>query len=650
MCGIVGVYDYQRIGRQPDPAVFDAMVDALAHRGPDGRGTWYADGLALGHRRLAVIDPTATGAQPMHDRRANCVVTFNGEIYNYRELRNELSAAGHVFKTDGDTEVLLAAYAEWGTSAVYRLNGIFAFALWDDRRKRLWLVRDRLGVKPLYYSTADGMFRFGSEVQALLADPGFVRRPSRDGINAFLSFGFIPSPLTGFDGLCQLPPAHQMFVKNGRVTTERYWSLSMCDVPLADDEAQRQFAQQFRTAVSRQLVSDVPIGAFLSGGVDSAAIASEMSGLNCGPVQAFSVGFDQASFDESAAAAETANRIGVELHQAGIDFNLPRTFDEYSAHCAEPFADSSALAVYHLCRFASGNVKVALSGDGADELLGGYSTYRATQLAATYRKLPGWSRRLMRRAVDAWPASDQRYSLQQFASRFVLGAEEGPGRDFASWRVHWRSTDKQRVCRRDFLDGGDDPIELYANQFHVAPGASSLLKRMLFADLTFYLPNDMLAKVDRMSMAHGLEVRVPFLDHKFVEFCARLPSHQLARLRFPTSNKRILRKHLAARVGRDIAGRRKTGFNIPVEAAMRGCLRQRFVDAVNTTRFRQDGPFDVDQLIRTSERHAAFEIDSGHALFSALVLAEWWNRWLSPPVTIQTNSTPTAQPLVTVPM
>ena len=628
MCGIAGVLDYQRRGLTVNAVHVDRMVDALAHRGPNGRGVWLDDGIALGHRRLSVLDPSAAGAQPMHYAARNLVVTYNGEIYNFRELRQELQESGHLFRTNCDTEVLLAAYAEWGTKAVERFNGIFAFGLWDERAQRLWLVRDRLGIKPLYYSTQGGLLRFGSEVKAILADPTFQRRPNRAGLDSFLSFGFIPAPETGFEDIRQLPPASELIIEGGRVRQQQYWTLTMGEADYTAGEAQELFAEKFSKAVRQQLVSDVPLGGFLSGGIDSAAVVAEMQRASSQKVRTFSAGFEDASFDERSAAAETAQLIGTEHADLLVKLDVEDTVEKFLTLNDDPFADSSSLAVFHLCQAAAQRVTVALSGDGADELLGGYSTYSATSLAASYRRLPNWSRTLVRQMVAALPASDSRYNIQQFATRFVEGAEEPEGRDFGSWRIHFNGHHKSNMCRPHFLTSKSDPVGVYADHYHSAPGATTRLKKMLHADLTFYLPSDMLVKVDRMSMAHGLEVRVPFLDHELVEFCATLPSSLLAHLPFPKQNKLILRRHLQERLGTNLSRRKKTGFNVPIEKALRGPLWTRFYDAVSSTRFRQEGPFEVSKLLSHAARHVTHEIDAGHALFSALVLADWWERWL----------------------
>lgn len=628
MCGIVGVHDYGGAGYRVDPGRFDAMVDALAHRGPDGRGVWHGDGVALGHRRLSILDPTPAGAQPMAYRNGDVVITYNGEIYNFRRLREDLTRAGHAFRTSCDTEVLLAAYSEWGLGAVGRLNGIFAFALWDAPRRRLWLARDRLGVKPLFYSAASGVLRFASEVKALLADPEVVRRPCALGIDAFLSFGFVPAPWTGFEGILQLPPAHEAVIEAGRIRVAPYWALSMLESPRPPGRALEEFADRFGAAVDGQMVSDVPIGGFLSGGIDSAAVVTRMAATAGRRVRTFSVGFAEETFDESGLAAETARLIGTEHTQSRLEMDLAETVPRMVEHCEEPLADSSWLAVYHLCEVASEHVKVALSGDGADELLAGYPTYRASRLARGYRLLPRWARHAARSTMLSLAASDRRYNWQQFGTRFVLGAEEGEGRDFASWRIHFRRADKDRICRPDFFDGAEDPVEWYARHYREAPGAATRLKRMLYADLMFYLPNDMLAKVDRAGMAHGLEVRVPFLDHELVEFCATLPDRLLIDWRAPRRNKLILRDYLGATPARPVARRRKTGFNVPIERAMRGELLPLLVDAVGSSKFRQTGPFEVDRLLDLARRHSQRRIDAGHALFSALVLALWWERWL----------------------
>jgi asparagine synthase (glutamine-hydrolysing) len=628
MCGITGAFDYQRRGIAIDPQVLDRMTDALSHRGPNGRGVFHAPGVGFGHRRLSIIDPSSGGAQPMRHSARQLAVTFNGEIYNFRELRLELEALGHRFTTQCDTEVILVSYAEWGTTAVERFNGIFAFALWDEPQQRLWLVRDRLGVKPLYYTTQGGLLRFGSEVKAILADPDFQRRPNLSGLDSFLSFGFIPAPETGFEEILQLPPATEMIVERGQIQIRQYWHLKMSETDLSTEVAQELFAEKFQQAVRRQLVSDVPLGGFLSGGVDSAAVVAEMARATNQPVRTFSAGFEDASFDERSAAAETATIIGTDHTELLVKLDVDHTVEKFLELNDDPFADSSSLAVYHLCQAASKQVTVALSGDGADEMLGGYSTYSATVLASTYRWLPRWSRALVRQVVAAFPASNSRYNFQQFASRFVTGAEESEGRDFGSWRIHFSGRNKTSLCQPGFLNPVSDPVGVYAGHYHSAPGAETRLKKMLHADLTFYLPGDMLVKVDRMSMAHGLEVRVPFLDHELVEFCASLPSSQLARLPFPRQNKLILRRHLKKTLGTDLSQRKKTGFNVPIEKAMRGELSTRFRDAVCSSRFRQEGPFDVEKLLLHAGQHSRHEIDAGHSLFSAMVLADWWERWL----------------------
>lgn len=637
MCGITGAFDYQRRGIEIAPHIVDRMTDALAHRGPNGRGLFHEPGLAFGHRRLSVIDPTSGGAQPMRHTARNLVIVFNGEIYNFRELRRELENLGHRFQTQCDTEVILVAYAEWGTAAVDRFNGIFAFALWDAPRQRLWLARDRLGVKPLYYTTQGGLLRFGSEVKAILADPSFLRRPNASGLDSFLSFGFIPAPETGFEEILQLLPAHDMVVEQGRIQIRQYWHLRMAEADYSSEVAQELFAEKFQQAVRRQMVSDVPLGGFLSGGVDSAAVVAEMARATNQPVRTFSAGFEDASFDERTAAAETAKAIGTDHTELLVKLDVDDTVEKFLELNDDPFADSSSLAVYHLCQAAAQQVTVALSGDGADEMLGGYSTYSATALASSYRWLPRWSRALVRQVVAALPASNSRYNIQQFASRFVSGAEEPEGRDFGSWRIHFSGQHKTNLCQPQFLQPESDPVGVYAGHYHSAPGAQTRLKKMLHADLTFYLPSDMLVKVDRMSMAHGLEVRVPFLDHELVEFCATLPSAQLARLPFPKQNKLILRRHLKENLGTDLSQRKKTGFNVPIEKAMRGELSARFRDVVSATRFRQEGPFDVNRLLKHAEQHARHEIDAGHALFSALVLADWWERWLQADSTLSTE-------------
>ncbi len=625
MCGIAGVVDLRGSGRLPEPAVVDAMTDALARRGPDGRGVWRSEHAALGHRRLAILDPTPAGAQPMVSRdKPDLAVTFNGEIYNFRTLRKELEDKGHVFVTRSDTEVLLAAWRQWGPACVERLNGIFAFCIIDGRR--VFLARDHAGIKPLFYAVHDDVLRFGSELKAILADPAVPRAPSREALDCFLTLAYVPHPLSPFQGIAQLSPAGALEAHigdgAGGVKERIYWRPTVGERRISEAAALEELQARLAEVVRGQMVSDVPLGAFLSGGLDSASIVAEMVHA-ARDVRTFSIGFSQASFDEREGAADTARILGTRHRADEIKLDLRDAVLDLADTNDDLLADSSMLAVDRLCKMTRQEVTVALSGDGADEILAGYPTYVATYLARAWRLVPARVRSGALRAAALLPVSTERYNLRDFALRFLRGAERGAARDFASWRIYLEDDDKARLARPGALADAD-PVGRYAAAFDAAP-ARTLLKHMLVADFSFYLPNDMLVKVDRASMRHGLEVRVPFLDRELVDFALSLPSTLLLSPR--GEKKRILRRHVAERVSHAAAHRKKRGFNVPVAESFKGPLYDLLLDAVRSEPFLGDGPLSPSAVESLARDHRDGRVDAGFRLYAVLVLALWWNRF-----------------------
>lgn len=564
MCGIVGYFDYRAGQYRLDGDTFDAMIDSLAHRGPDGRGRHQAPGVGLGHRRLSIIDPHPRAAQPMRSPDGQVLLTYNGEIYNFRGLRGELEKLGHAFRTTSDTEVLLHAYLEWGTDCLARLDGIFAFGLYDARADRLLLARDPIGVKPLFYADWEGKVFFASEMTPLLMLPGLDTSHDPQGIDAYLAFSYVPAPRTGCRHIRQLLPGQRLELERGRKKFATYWELPLDAPPLEGDppELTEEFDRRLARAVERQMVSDVPLGGFLSAGTDSFAVVRAMQQAARGRARAYTIGFADPRFDELPWTKQAARALDVHL-----DWQVARLEDDelwrrVAPHCVEPFADSSALPVYLLCEMASRHVKVALSGDGGDELLAGYVTYRATPCARAYRKLPPAVRRTCAALAQLVPDAGGKYTLGEQARRFVYGAENGRWRDHASWRILLPRKLRHRLYRPAFRRelGDFDPLELYAEPMRRAARAGcSELNCLLYADQIFYLPNDMLAKVDRMSMAHGLEVRVPLLDRELVEFCWRLPEEMKLRGR---RGKHVLRRAIAGAYPPALRRRPKSGFNL----------------------------------------------------------------------------------------
>ena len=626
MCGIAGIFHYENPDRLADLLILKAMTRSLAHRGPDGEGVWRRPGVGLGHRRLAIIDLSENAAQPMVDASGRRVITFNGEIYNFRELRRQLESKGHVFRSESDTEVILAGYGEWGANVVDKLSGIYAFAIWNDEQHELFLARDPIGVKPLFYSMSRGTFRFGSEVKAILSDPSVDRALDNEALDAFLTFSYTPAPATGFRAVRQFLPGHCALVNEHGMRVWRFWDCPYSERPAAIgfDDALSEFTNRFDRITNAQMVSDVPVGAFLSGGLDSAAIVRGMTRSGAGEVHALTVGFDVPGFDERGAARQTAASLGVDLAEQELALNAAELLPKLSQHMEEPTADSSMLPVYLLCQAARRRFTVAMSGDGADEILAGYDTYRATAMAAKYRGIPRFIRRgLIEPLVRRIPIRDGKYGLHQVATRFVQGALLGAGRDHCAWRIIFTDALKDRLYAREFRQqvAQCDALGAYAEHISAVPPSRESLAGLLNADTAFYLPNDMLIKVDRMSMANSLEVRVPFLDIDMVRFCANLPGE--FKLHRGKRRKHILRESLRGSIPSGVLERRKSGFNIPVERWMRESLRDLLFDAVATRRDELSSFLDLSELERVADEHRDRRADHGHLLFTVMMFALW---------------------------
>ena len=612
MCGLAGFVD--PTGRIPNPgSALAAMVASLHHRGPDGEGRWLGDGgVHLGHRRLAIVDTTDAAAQPMIGA-SGAVIVLNGEIYNYPELRTELESDGVVFRTRSDTEVLLAAWERWGAECLPRLIGMFAFAVWDPRRRRLFLARDRLGKKPLYYCHDGRFFVFASEPKALLAlDP--VRRGAQvdlRGLSDFLSLGYILSPKSIYANISRLPAAHwaEFDPDQGVLRASEYWHLenAVLDSPIRyDARARERFLALLTDAVRVRLRADVPIGCFLSGGLDSSAIAAVTTQVSATPPHAFTVGFHDQRFDESRHAQNVARHLGIPLDTIETDPAREVDLDRAIWHFDEPFADTSLLPTYLLNKAAAGRVKVALSGDGADEILAGYPTYAADRLYRFYRRVPSSLQAALDGAARRWlKPSYRKVSLDYKVRQFLAGRGRSPERAHAWWRVVFPNSDKDRLLTADARAalGGYDPLDAFDQHFERVKGAD-FLARSLYVDIKTWLVDDILVKLDRMSMAHGLEVRSPFLDHRLVEFSLRLaPAAKRTGLRQKVALQDAMRPFLPAAT----LARRKEGFGAPIRG--HGALAPPFLDFPRL--FRHD--FALDE---TAE-------DVTYKSFSLGVLGAW---------------------------
>ncbi|MGB9648665.1 MAG: XrtA/PEP-CTERM system amidotransferase [Stellaceae bacterium] len=616
MCGIAGIFDYRRPG-DVDRVLLRRMTDILGHRGPDGDGFYYAPGIGLGHRRLAIVD-LATGDQPLFNENGTVCVVFNGEIYNFQPLMAQLGALGHVFRTRSDTEVIVHAWEEWGQACVDHFNGMFAFALWDANCDALFLARDRLGEKPLYYSfLGDGRLLFASELKSLLLSPAIDRRLDPQAIEEFFAYGYIPDPRSIYHNLRKLAPAHHLLVRRGEPAPEPrcYWDVRFVDGGSArKEEAEEELIARLRESVRMRMIADVPLGAFLSGGVDSSGIVAMMAGLKPEPVSTFSIAFGAKGWDESVYAGEIAKRYQTDHHVREVDPNSFDTLDRLATIYDEPFGDSSAMPTFRVCAMARENVTVALSGDGGDEVFAGYRRYRWHCLEERVRRaLPSSLRRPVFGLLGAlYPKFD--WAPRPLRAKAVLG-ELAHGAIEAYFSSVSVCSDELR--RRIFSPRLARELQSY-NAVEVLRShmrrceSEDPLSQVQYADIKTYLPGDILTKVDRASMASSLEVRVPLLDHTLVEWAAGLPSQLKLHGR---EGKHVFKAALEPHVSKEILYRPKQGFSVPLAAWFRGPLRRRLRDALLGPVLRESGLFETGAIATLLDQHQSGERDHSAPLW-----------------------------------
>ncbi len=622
MCGIAGIFD-TRGDEIPSAELLGRMTDAILHRGPDESGIHCEPGLALGHRRLSIID-IASGQQPLFNEDRSVAIVFNGEVYNFGELRPELEAMGFRFRTHSDTEVILHAWQAWGSDCVQRLRGMFAFAIWDQKRRHLFLARDRLGSKPLYYALLpNGHFVFGSELKALLPHPRLPRTRDPLAIEDYFAYGYIPEPRTIYSEVRKLPPGHTLLIEKGQTTlprTSQYWDVSFRDNGSASQaDAELELIDRLREAVDIRLVAEVPLGAFLSGGVDSSAIVALMAGLMDQPVKTCAIGFDVAAFDETGYARQVAERYRTD-HQTDTvkadDFEL---LDRLGWLYDEPFADSSAMPTYRVCEAARKRVTVALSGDGGDENLAGYRRYRMHLAEEGLRsRLPLALRRPLFGALGAlYPKADWAPRVLRAKTTFQSLARDSVGAWFHSVS---RTTDAQRralfspALRNDLA--GYNAVQVLREHANRAP-SDHPLSLVQYLDLKTFLVS-ILHKVDRASMAHSLEVRVPLLDHQLVEWMSGLrPEWKLV----GGDGKHLFKRALKPYLPDEIMYRPKQGFSIPLAEWFRGPLRERYREQVLGEAMADNGLFDSDYLHLLQQQHDSGRRDNSVAMWALLMFA-----------------------------
>ncbi len=622
MCGIAG---FTHKNKSRDPERIWELTRSILHRGPDEQGIWESDHVSLGAVRLKIID-LEHGQQPMLSEDGNTVLAYNGEIYNHAELRRELEQRGHRFTSHCDTETLLHAFLEWDTHAFGKLRGMFAAAFWNETQQRLVLVRDRMGIKPLYVARRGNELYFGSEVKTILAHPAIERTLSAAGLRHYLSLNWVPQPATMVEGIDKLAPGHWMEWRSGRVSVEPYWKLEFApDHRIRLPAAKEELDGLLRDSIREHLVADVPLGVWSSGGLDSSTMVHYAAEQASGRLKTFSVSFKGRSFDESDYFRQIAQRYGTDHHEFNLDGDsgLADAIEEFAYFSDEPSADAGAVPVWFLSKMTRREVTVALSGEGADEIFGGYTTYLADRYARGLRLLPRWMRRSARSATRLLPVSDEKIGLDYKIARMLEGSLLDP----LEAHLFWNGTFSPAAARellnpesRRTMQAGDT-LMLPGNP---AAGDPGYLNRFLWLDQLYYLADDILYKSDRMSMAHSLEVRPPFLDHRIVEFSARLP--QSLKIR-GNQLKLVLRELMKDKLPRPVVRRKKEGFDIPAHDWMRSALRPLLLDTVNERSVRETGIFSWPAIDAAVRAHLERRANLGYHLWGLLVLFLWMRRW-----------------------
>jgi len=644
MCGIVGIIG-ARDDRTIDSATIHLMCEAIFHRGPDDEGIFVKDGVGLGMRRLSIID-LAGGQQPVFNEDRSICVVFNGEIYNFPDLRAELEAQGHRFRSHTDTEVIVHLYEELGADCVHKFRGMFAFALYDQRQRKLLMARDRLGKKPLHYALAGERLLFGSEIKSILAVAPQLAAVNNEALLQYMYFGYIPDPLTSFLPIRKLPPGHLLEFEEGRVRVRQYWDLPRYSTnrPHSEEECLEELEARLAEAVRIRLISDVPLGALLSGGTDSSTVVALMARASSKPVKTFSIGFRHSDFNEAHYARAVAERFGTEHHELVLEPNVVETLEKLTRSLEEPFGDSSILPTYYVSCLARQHVTVVLSGDGGDEIFAGYDRYSIHSARKIFERVPRWMRDLYRdQVIPRLPQSmhGRRFSYNvslPWRERYIDSISFAFERDMPLLSDGFRET----------LQRFGKPEDVMLRYFAQAPGQDPI-SQMLYVDTKTYMVSDILTKVDRMSMATSLEVRVPILDHLFVEWVTGLPPEWKMR----GKKQKYIFRQLAERVGvpRNVLYRPKQGFALPLVHWIRHEMKDLIMSVLLDPRTAQRGYFNPDGLRRLLDEHFTKRRNHSGRIWRLLIFELWHRNFLetrnlpgtSMPLEVGVSATPAAQ-------
>ena len=634
MCGICGKIDLS--GREVSRDLLKKMCDAFAYRGPDDEGQFISGSTGLGHRRLSIIDLSPAGHQPMCNEDQRIWLVYNGEIYEFERLRRDLQARGHKLKSLTDSETILHLYEEEGVDCLKHLNGMFAFGLWDDRCKRLWLVRDRLGIKPLVYYWDGRRLIFASEIKSILCDPDVSREIDPEALDLFLTLNYIPAPWTIFRNIRKLLPGHFLLFENSMLSTERYWDISgnnslQQETPTEDlEESKKRLRTLLEESVKRRLIADVPLGAFLSGGVDSSIIVALMSRNSTKPVKTFSIGYkDLPSFDETDYAREVATFNHTDHHEFKLGYqDILDAFPAVLENLDEPFADSSAVPTYVVSRETRSHVTVALSGDGGDELFAGYRMYLGEYWSGYYSKIPNFLRQgLIAPLIQALPDARDKPYLEKIrrAKKFLRGMSRSFPARFCGWREIFPFALRRKLLKAPppgnfYLGLVQDSVTRNQNAFD-----HDTINLMLYLDVKGLLPGDMLTKVDRMSMVNSLEVRVPFLDYSFVEYAFTLSGKTKLQA---TGGKRILLETFQDLLPSPIVQRPKWGFEMPIGAWLRKELRFLIDDYLDEVRIKKQGFFEYEVVKKLISDHMKAREDTSWLVWNLIVFQHWYGKYM----------------------
>lgn len=641
MCGITGWANLDPRTSPPEGSeeLLRSMCDRMTHRGPDSEGYLVDDGIALGMRRLAIID-LLTGEQPTFNEDHSIAVILNGEIYNYRELRADLEKRGHTFRSASDTEILPHLYEEYGREMVQHLNGMFAFALWDNNRKRLFIARDRFGEKPLYWGVFDRRLLFASEPKVLLAHPAVRPNLNLTALRQYLSFDYVPAPLSIYEGISKLPAAHMMTLEEGQVKVERYWQLSYKTrepVPSVT-EAAEQLRELLADSVRMRLVSDVPLGVLLSGGIDSSMVTALAVRASSETVKTFSISFAEASFDESQYARAVAKFLGTDHHEERFSASLAANLvSEIGSWMDEPISDPSLVPTYLLSRFTRKHVTVALGGDGGDELFAGYPMYFGHHMARAYLAVPGFlRRRLVEPMVNLLPVKNKNLSFDYRARRFIVASHYDPVARHHVWFGSFSPDEQEHLLTADVRHTSEADIYCDARRLFAECDSNNLTECMQSLDTQLYLAEDILTKVDRASMAVSLEVRAPYLDPRVAEFAASLPPRY--KLHGYTS-KYILKKAAKGLVPPFVWRRGKKGFGVPFAKWLKSELRPLAHDLLSPERLRRNGLFNPEYVAKLQDEHERGVANHRKLLWTLLSFELWRESFVETPRRIETSVT-----------